>query len=138
MMNVPVEQVIAKELAGGERLLGCGQPGQGLRLQAADALLIPFSIMWGGFAMFWESSVFRSCAPMFFRLWGVPFVLVGLYVMIGRFFVDARQRASTYYGLTDQRVIIISGLRSRQVKSLELRSLSDVSISERSTSGTIT
>jgi hypothetical protein len=137
-MNVSVEQVIARELAGGERLLWYGQPRQGMRLQAADAVLIPFSIMWGGFAIFWEWSVLHTEAPFFFRLWGIPFVLVGLYVMVGRFFVDARQRATTHYGLTDQRAIIISGVTSRQVKSLPIRSLSDVSITERSTGGTIT
>src|SRR5437899_365791 len=91
MINLPVEQIIAKELAG---------------------------------------------APFFFKLWGIPFVLVGIYVMIGRFFVDARQRSRTYYGLTDQRVIIISGLRNRQVKSLPIGSLSDVSIIEKATGGT--
>jgi hypothetical protein len=53
--------------------------------------------------------------------------------------VDARQRAVTYYALTDQRVIIISGLFSRQVKSLPLRTLSDLSLTEKSAGrGTIT
>jgi hypothetical protein len=140
VMDISAEQVVAKELGGGERLLWSGQPGQGVRLHPADALLIPFSLMWGGFAIFWEYSVLSSGnAPLFFVLWGIPFVLVGVYVVVGRFFVDARQRAATFYGLTDDRVIIVSGLLSRQVKSLPLRSLSDVSISERSGGrGTIT
>lgn len=137
-MNPSVGQIIAKELRGGERLVWSGQPRQGIRLQAADVALIPFSIMWGGFAIFWEWSVITAGAPFFFMLWGIPFVLVGIYVMVGRFFVDARQRANTYYGLTDQRVIIITGLWKRQVKSLPIHLLSDVSITERGTGGTIT
>src|SRR6185503_18095227 len=68
----------------------------------------------------------------FFVLWGISFVLVGLYLIVGRFFVDAWQRARTYYALTDQRAIIISGLMSRQVKSLPLRIMSDITFSERS------
>lgn len=113
-----------------ERLLWSAQPRQGLFVRSGDAALIPFSLLWGGFAFFWEYSVFHSNAPIFFRLWGIPFVLAGVYLIIGRFFVDARLRANTYYGLTTERIIIVSGLRSRTTKSLQLRTLSDVSLSE--------
>ncbi len=39
-------------------------------------------------------------------------------------------RSRTYYGLTNERVIIISGLSSRTVKSLQVQTLTDVSLSE--------
>jgi len=56
-----------------------------------------------------------------------------------RFFVDALQRAQTYYALTDQRAIIISGLVNRQTKSLPLRTMTDITVAERADgSGTIT
>ncbi|MFO1523308.1 MAG: PH domain-containing protein [Kiritimatiellia bacterium] len=59
--------------------------------------------------------------------------------MFGRFFVDAHTRGSTFYGVTSERIIIVSGLFSRQTKSLQLRTVSDISLSERSDgSGTIT
>jgi hypothetical protein len=45
----------------------------------------------------------------------------------------------TTYGLTGERVVIVSGLFARNVKSLNLRTLSDVSLNERRDgSGTIT
>ena len=129
---------VTGELASGERLLWSGQPRGGIRLTPADAFLIPFSLLWGGFAIFWEYRVFQTNAPFFFRLWGIPFVLMGLYLIVGRFFVDASRRSRTYYGLTDIRILIIAGSRSRSVTSLELGRLAQLGITEHSDrSGTI-
>jgi hypothetical protein len=130
---LPSEQAIhfiSPLLSREEQLLWSAQPRQGLILRSNDVALIPFSLLWGGFAFFWEYNVFHSNAPIFFRLWGIPFVLAGLYLIVGRFFVDARLRSKTYYGLTTERIIIVSGLFSRTTKSLQLRTLSDVSLSE--------
>ena len=78
-------------------------------------------------------------APFFFMLWGIPFVLFGIYIVFGRFIVDAQARERTFYGLTNERIIIVSGLFSRQTKSLQLRTLSDISLTERADgSGSIT
>jgi len=109
-------------------------------LRPSDAYLIPFSLLWGGFVIFWEATVLRASGPNspIMALFGIPFVLMGLYFIVGRFFVDARIRAKTFYGLTNRRVIIISGVFSRTTDSLPLRTLTDISLQERSDrSGTI-
>ena len=124
--------VIVSELGPGERLLWSGRPAQGIVLRPSDAFLIPFSLLWGGFAMFWEYSVVTAAkAPFFFMLWGIPFVAVGLHFIFGRFLVDAKQRSNTFYGVTNQRIIIVSGVLTRKIKSLNIRTLSDVSLDER-------
>lgn len=133
------KRFLDSQIAPNERLLWSGQPRQGVFLRASDAYTIPFSLMWCGFAIFWETSVIYSNAPFFFRLWGIPFVLVGLYMVVGRFFVDAKQRGKTYYGVTNERIIIVSGIFNKQVKSLNLPTLTDISLDEKSdASGNIT
>jgi hypothetical protein len=123
--------LIDSQLTSGERLLWSGRPQQGLVFRLADAIAVPFSLLWGGFACFWEYSVVSSGAPFFFALWGIPFVAVGLYLIAGRFFVDARQRAHTFYGVTNQRIILVSGMASQKIKSLNLRTLSDVTLDQK-------
>ena len=124
------------ELERGERQLWAGVPRQGIVFRPADVFVIPFTLLWAGFAVFWESSVLRTGAPGFFALWGIPFVLVGIYITIGRFFFDAARRRKTTYGLTSSRIIIAAG---RTTKSLSLATLSEVSLTERADgSGTIT
>ena len=139
------ESTFTQWLDAGERLLWSGQPRSGIRLRAQDAFLIPFSLLWGGFAIFWEVMALTatSKAPgpvaVVFPLFGLAFVFVGLYLIFGRFIVDARSRARTLYGVTSERIIIVSGLFSQQTKSLQLRTLTDLSLTECSDgSGTIT
>ncbi len=116
------------ELDPGERLIWSGQPQQGFLLSLSDALMIPFSLIWCGFACFWEYEALNGGAPILFMLWGIPFLLVGLYLIFGRFLFDMDRRRRTYYALTNRRAIIISEFFGRNVKSLELSLLPEINI----------
>jgi hypothetical protein len=126
--------IFRDELNPDERIIWSGQPRQGLLLRPSDALMIPFSLLWGGFAIFWEVSAINmswgdgSPNPVgfIFPLFGLPFVLAGLYAIFGRFFVDRVRRAKTYYALTNQRAIIISGLINPSVRSIDYRKLPEI------------
>lgn len=112
-------------LQPGEQLVWHGAPANGVRLQKSDLTMIPFSLLWGGFAIFWEVSVIKTGAPFFFSLFGLPFVAIGLYMIFGRFIHDAYTRKNTYYGITNQRVILIepkkvNSLPFHQIPTLEL------------------
>jgi hypothetical protein len=130
----------------GEKLLWSGQPKQGVRLQAGDIFMIPFSLMWGGFAIFWEASVLGLTGihahtkqqignaggiPLFMALWGIPFVLIGLYIIFGRFFYDAAMRNKTWYGVTDRRLIVLKSLFNRKVSSFDYATLTNLNLVER-------
>jgi len=139
MIDPGASEIITRELAPNERILWTGKPRQGIYLRVSDTFLIPMSLLWCAFVVFWEARVFNSGAPLFFILWGIPFVLVGLYVVAGRFLVDAKQRSKTFYGLTEDRIIIVSGLFQKKTKTLNLQTLSDISLTEREDrTGTIT
>jgi hypothetical protein len=130
---------ITSQLLEGETILWSGAPGTGLRLLPRDAVLIPFSLLWCGFAIFWEYSVFNARhAPVFFRLWGIPFILAGLYAVFGRFLLDAWLRGRTFYALTDQRVLIVRPAPFGRFTALNVRQLPTMSFNEAADgSGTI-
>jgi uncharacterized membrane protein len=83
------EELFADHLLDGERVVWSGQAGQGLILTARNAFLIPFSLLWCGFAVFWTIKAMESRAPSFFTLWGTMFICFGLYGVVGRFVPDA-------------------------------------------------
>lgn len=128
--NQELKKELKQHLDLGEILVWEGKPEQGIKLQKIDILMIPFSLMWGGFAFFWEYMALSASAPFFFKLWGIPFVLVGIYLIIGRFFYDAKRRENTFYGITKDRLIIKSGIFSTEISSLNLDNLSGLTLIE--------
>ena len=90
-------------------MLWAGQPDVRTYALQGAWYLIPFSIMWGGFAIFWEVSVLLRGGPLLFALWGLPFVAMGLYLIFGRLLVARREAHRTVYVVTDQRVWLLTG-----------------------------
>jgi hypothetical protein len=134
------QQIIQSKLSGGEQLLWFGRPRQGFFFRKSDAWIVPFSLLWFGFAIFWNYGVWTNTnADTFFRLFGLPFLFVGFYYVFGRFIVDIFQRRKTFYGLTNERIIIVSGLFNQTTKYIDLKGLSEITFEEKSDGlGTIT
>lgn len=67
------------------------------------------------------------------------FVAVGLYFVFGRFITDAIRRGKTTYGITSQRVLIVGGLFSRDLRSINVRAVPEISLALHSDgTGTVT
>lgn len=121
-----------------ERLLWNGTPAQGLLFSGRDIFLIPFSLVWCGFAIFWTYSATGMGAPMFFEIWGAMFVCIGLFMVFGRFAFDAWLRRRTYYAVTNRRILIMRRAPSASFTSLDLDRIPDVRlVGETETRGTL-
>src|SRR5436190_24226654 len=100
MTNYDIENELRPHLSSDEKLIWTGKPRTGVLFRSSDAFLIPFSLLWCGFAVFWETMVLSTGFAFPFALVGIPFVLIALYITVGRFFIDVKRRANTVYGIT--------------------------------------
>ena len=89
----------------GEQVLWQGKPEKFSLLEKQDWFMIPFSIMWCGFAVFWEATVIMANAPLMFKIWGIPFVCLGLYLVAGRFIHKRHVLRNTDYVITNRKII---------------------------------
>jgi hypothetical protein len=129
---------IQSELQSGESLLWSGQPLKRILFHQRDLFSIPFSLLWGGFAIFWEwgatghfGRANHGATTFFFALWGIPFVLMGQYMIWGRFMYIAWRKGRTFYAVTNKRVLIVTTGFSRKVIDAYFRSIDSVSLSTR-------
>lgn len=119
-------------LLKGEKIAWWGHPAQGLVFTSQDWFVLPFGLMFAGFAVFWEASVWSAPqSPVFMRLWGIPFILIGLYMVAGRFFVDAWARRRITYAVTDKRILILREGRSPKFTAMTFDQMPSVNLTER-------
>jgi hypothetical protein len=126
---------LRRTLLAGERVLWEGQPYTGLILRPIEVFLIPFSLLWGGFAVFWNASVWmadQNSSDLPLKLFGLPFLIAGLYITFGRFLIDAVIRKKLRYAVTDRRILIYKDGRGSTVKSVDIQRLPSIDLSERS------
>jgi hypothetical protein len=120
----------AGRLLNGEQVLWTGRPAAGVLLTARDAFLIPFSLLWCGFVVFWIVGVVASGGGPF-ALFGVAFLCFGLFFSVGRFALDAWLRRGTRYGLTNKRVLILRTSPTLNFTAVNLDRLPEAQINER-------
>jgi len=135
-------EVFKARLALDEDVLWYGQPKSSVLFNAHDLFLVPFSLVWGGFALFWEASVIDALLRGDTKsgnggdlreaaVFGVIFVLVSLYFVVGRFFGKRWLKRRTHYLITNQRTVILVTIKGGRILSLDLDGLTAVSKSVR-------
>lgn len=116
--------IAQQELDSGEPLLwaGRGSPGR-LAMKGIPATL--FGIPFTAFSIFWMYMAAGQRVPDvsggritdYFWLWGLPFFAVGCGMLLVPLWLYW-QGTRTVYAVTDRRALIITGERSRTVKSI--------------------
>jgi hypothetical protein len=124
---IPFEN-FSSELLLGESIQWSGRPNPAVIFHKEDWGAIPFSLLWGGFAIFWFIgasglwNIWQNRPDKTFEwfgvIWGTPFVLIGQYLIWGRFVYSGWERRRTLYALTNRRALIVkNGLKGRTVSS---------------------
>lgn len=90
-----------------ELLLWCGAPGAG-RLNSYGRAPVMFSIIWMGFALIWEVAAVMS-GQIIMVLFGLPFLAIGLSIVLGKPLRNAKLKGKIFYAVTDQRLLIREG-----------------------------
>ncbi len=129
-----VAMKLQSELSSGERIYWAGKPNPKIIFHSDDWNLIPFSFLWGGFAIFWEAGVLglwgneaqHHSVSGFMALWGIPSVVIGQYLIWGRFLYDAWLKRQTCYGITNRRVLILQEGWKRKTQFLFLESIPEI------------
>lgn len=113
------------DLYPNERVLWTGSPTRFPIFNRADLLLVPFSILWFGLLTFMMANAAGSDVPgpiQPFLIFGGLFVVIGLYLVFGRFILRRLSLRNTHYVVTDRRVIAnwtVLGRRRQQTAYLK-------------------
>lgn len=137
MENSLVRAQVAPLLSPREELIWVGQPWQGVRLYQEDWVVVPVSVgVGGGFVVMGVATLTSSPFPG--NLLGLLILIVSLYFIGGRFFMDAYLRSKTYYALTNRRVLIHFDGVGVTTTSFDLHSLANLRVETGSTTrGTV-
>ena len=128
---------LQQQLDAGERVLWSGWALPGLRIESGSLLQSAFGFLFFSISVVSVYAAGKESA-IFPVLWTIPFVLVGFHHFVGHFFWNAICRRYTEYAVTNQRVIVRSGILSETTQSIEYRKIRAFALTEKSDrSGTI-
>lgn len=144
MVDTQAAIKIQRELMSGENICWAGMPDPKVIFHSDDWYVIPFSLLFAAFSIFWEAIVLgywgsngrRGEPSMFMAFWGIPLILYSQYFVWGRFLADGWLKRRTYYAVTDRRVLLLREAWSRKFRFTYLESIPEI-VREGASTGTL-
>ncbi len=112
-------EAIRAELARGEKILWVGQPDGGIRLTCMDIFLTPLYLL-SAVGLYAQIILSTATTPVGSVVSGIPITLFLTYVLFGRYIISSVERKHTYYGVTNQRIIIVTKRLRKHIRSIML------------------
>jgi hypothetical protein len=113
--------VFQPELLRDEEILWTGQPKVKV-FALADILLIPFSFLWCVIVFVFAAAAFFS-GEVIVILFAAVFLILGLFVLIGRFIWKIKRRRNTFYAVTNKRVLVFTDVWTKDVQAVFIESI---------------
>lgn len=118
--------IAQQEMRPGERLIWADRPAP-RRMVLSGLVLTAFGAVFAGFAAFWIAAA-SSMVPddfgvfAYFPLFGIPFLLIGLAIMLAPVWIWMTAK-KTIYAISSDRLVIMIGRRVRSIEPDEIESL---------------
>jgi len=122
-----LKDTVRHELEPGEKIEWMAPPAPQFFSSASTPVFL-FSIPWTAFALFWIIGASQSSEGL--SLFGVPFILIGIWMMSSPLWVYYKTLQSVYV-ITDKRAITVEGGRSLSIRSYPPEMLQSVYRRER-------
>lgn len=129
-----LETILRREMRAGERLLWHGRMMR--RVGCAQMAIWAFAIPWTAFALFWTGMAWAMTREVddglmsyLFPLFGVPFILIGLAMLVSPF-LRSISANYTIFGITNQRVIRLFQRKSLRTEAIDAGQIGAISRTE--------
>lgn len=80
--------------------------------------------------MHWSGQPYQGLSFSRHDVFLIPFILMGLFITVGRHWYDRMRRGYTYYGITNERILIVHGIVRQRITSHDMGSLPALSVEE--------
>lgn len=97
-----------------EKVLWKGCPDTSVHFTSVDLFYVPLNIIFMWF-------VLKDFVIDGFDVFGIPFILAGLYDLVGRFFLKQFRKGRTVYYVTDKRIIILDKSKNKILQEQDIK-----------------